>query len=255
MLRQTIETFRSYINVFFIFFAILLNTNVHATGWEEISPGIEYRDLGLNILTPWSHVHVFRVDLKKNKLDLSFAHNLGHQHASVDELALHSHALIAVNGGFFDSTYRPLGLRVGHHHQYTPIKPISWWGVFSIKDDKPSLSKFSSVSPNSLDFAVQSGPRLIIQGKIPSLKPGLAERTALGITEKNEVIILVTDHMPLSTRALATLMKSFPLSCSDALNLDGGSSTQLYAHMGGFQLNVPGFAQVTDAVIVQPKKR
>ena len=205
------------------------------------------------MLTPWSHIHVFRIDLKYNQLDLTLAPDLGKKLASVDELALHSHGKIAINGGFFDATYRPLGLRIGHHHQYSPIKPISWWGVFSIKDQKARVSKFNEINTNELDFAIQSGPRLLINGKIPSLKQGIAERTALGITADGHVIILATDHMPLTTNALATLMKSFPLSCQHALNLDGGSSTQLYAQLGLFQLSSPGFSLITDAVIVKPR--
>ena len=253
MLRQTIAFIARCFNAFFVVYALVISTNALASEWKTISKGIEYRDVGLNMLTPWSHIHVFRVDLKYNQFDLSLAHDLGKKHASVDELALHSHAAIAINGGFFDATYRPLGLRIGHHHQYSPIKPISWWGVFSIQNQQARLTKYSELNVNTLDFAVQSGPRLLVNGKIPSLKQGIAERTALGITADGHVIILATDHMPLTTNALATLMKSFPLSCQHALNLDGGSSTQLYAQLGLFQLSSPGFSQITDAVIIKPR--
>ncbi len=59
--------------------------------------------------------------------------------------------------------------------------------------------------------------------------------------------------MPLSTTELAQVMKAAPLNCENALNLDGGSSSQLRAQIGSFQLDVHGFSNVSDAVIVQAK--
>ena len=251
MTRQTIAFIKQCVKTTFSIYILLTSTNACAQGWETIAKGIEYRDLGLNILTPWSHIHAFRIDLKNNQLDLSLASDLNKKHASVDELTTLLHGLIGTNGGFFDAEHHPLGLRIGHHHQYSSIKPISWWGVFYVAHQTANIAKYSQINPNDLEFAVQSGPRLIINGQIPSLKPGIAERTALGITKDGKVILLVTDHMPLTTRALATLMKSFPLSCYQALNLDGGSSSQLFAQTGMFQRNVPGYAQVTDAIVVK----
>jgi exopolysaccharide biosynthesis protein len=43
------------------------------------------------------------------------------------------------------------------------------------------------------------------------------------------------------------------LGCMNALNLDGGSSTQLYAKTQDFSLSIPSFSAVTDAVVVVPK--
>ncbi len=57
----------------------------------------------------------------------------------------------------------------------------------------------------------------------------------------------------MSTTELAQLMKAEPLNCDNALNLDGGSSSQLHAHLNSFQLDVHGFSNVSDAVIVTAK--
>jgi uncharacterized protein YigE (DUF2233 family) len=220
-----------------------------------VAPGIEYRDLSPNPLIPWTHVHVFRINLSEQQLDLVTADDLSRPHASVEDMALHSDALIAINGGFFDPEYHPLGLRVGHHHRYTKLKSTSWWGVFYVIRKKPYLEKSSQYSPRerSVDFAIQSGPRLLINGKVPKLKPGFAERTALGITRDNRVILLVTEHAPMTTTALASLMKSFPLYCEEALNLDGGSSSQIYANVGPIHINTRGASGVSDAVVVKPR--
>jgi len=242
--------------IFFSFFSFIWMHAVHAAaGWEKIAPGIEYRDLSPNPLIPWAHVHVFRINLRQQKLDLVTAKDLSRPHASVEEMALHSDALIAINGGFFDKDYHPLGLRIGHHHRYTPIKPISWWGIFYTIRKKPYFSKVSQYTASrSVDFAIQSGPRLLVNGKIPKLKPGIAERTALGITQKNQVILLVTEHAPMTTTSLAELMQQFPLYCENALNLDGGSSSQIYADVGHLHLKTRGALGVSDAVIVKSRE-
>jgi uncharacterized protein YigE (DUF2233 family) len=228
----------------------------HASQWDEVAPGIEYRDLVPNPMTPWAHIHAFRIDLKKQQLDLVTADDLSRPHASAEEMARHSNASIAINGGFFDEKYHSLGLRIGHGHSYTPLKPISWWGVFYTIRNKPYLTRASQyqAKSRSVDFAIQSGPRLLINGKIPKLKPAIAERTALGITKNNRVILLVTEHAAMSTTALAKRMKAFPLYCTDALNLDGGSSTQVYARVGSLRLNTRGALGVSDAVVVKARE-
>lgn len=259
MLRQTIaltessQFLRTILKVLVIVF-LFLSSATTASPWKKLAPGIEYRDIGANVLTPWSHVHVFRIDLKHNQFDLMQASELDRKQASVDQFAHRGNALIAINGGFFDKDYRPLGLRIGHTTQYSPIKQISWWGIFQIKDNQPSISSFSRFNADtSAHFAIQSGPRLLVNGKIPALKAGHAERTALGITKDGRVIVLVTDHAPMTTTTLAKFMKSSPLYCKNALNMDGGSSSQLYAHIGTFQINAHGFSNVSDAIIIKPR--
>lgn len=222
--------------------------------WRKLSAGIEYQDLSGGILSPWAHIYAFRIDLNKNKLALINAKKLSLKNASADQFAEHSKALLSINGGFFDHEFNPLGLRINNKKLINPLKRISWWGIFYVKNNTANISSLNRFSHDSdIDFAIQSGPRLLIKGKIPSLKPGIADRSALGITADGRVIILVSTNTAMTTNKLAQLLKSPPLSCIDAINLDGGSSSQLYAHIGSFLLNVHGFSNVSDAIIV--KKR
>ncbi|MCX7117190.1 MAG: phosphodiester glycosidase family protein [Legionellales bacterium] len=239
-------------------FAVIIGlstTSTVAHPWREVAPGVEYLDLSKNLITPWSHVHVFRINLKVNQLDVVMAHGLSQVHASADEFAHHSNALITINGGFFDRNFRPLGLRISSLQQQSPLKRISWWDVFYIKNKKPFITSGHQFNQGvHVEFAVQSGPRLLINGHIPSLKPGLAERSALGISLDDRVIILVTENAPITTSALAELMHNPPLNCENALNLDGGSSSQLHAHFRNFQIQVHGFTNVSDAIVVKGRR-
>ncbi len=220
--------------------------------WQKLTSGIEYQDLEGGILTPWSHIYAFRIDLNKNKLSLVTAKSLELTNASADQFAQHSKALVSVNGGFFDQQFKPLGLRISNKKLKNPLKPISWWGVFYVKDNKPFIANPKHFyQDEQIDFAIQSGPRLLIRGRIPSLKQGVADRSALGITADGKVIILVSTNAAMTTDELARLLKAPPLNCTDAINLDGGSSSQLYAHINSFQLNVHGFSNVSDAIVVK----
>lgn len=248
MRRQTIAYSLLYV------FLQIVAFPASANQWITVAPGIEYQDLNNNALTRWSHIHAFRIDLNKNKLELARASTFSRLSASVSTFARRNHALIAINGGFFDENYRPLGLRINQQQLYNPLKQISWWGVFYIKNQKASLiGPRQYTNKQQPDFAIQSGPRLIINGKIPSLRPGYAERSALGIDADGKVIMLVTENTPMTTTILAKLMQASPLDCHNALNLDGGSSSQLYAHIGALQIDHRGYANVHDAVIVKPQ--
>ena len=233
---------------------LLLSTSSYAmTDWQELTPGIEYIDLGTSILSPWSHIHTFKIDLEKHDLGLILASSFAKPYASAYQFARKSHAIIAINGGFFDKNSNPLGLRISNYHQFSPLKRISWWGIFYIKNQKAHLASLNSYKGNNnVNFAVQTGPRLLINGQIPQLKAGIAERSAIGIAPDGKIIILVTENSPMTTTALAKLMKSWPINCKNALNLDGGSSSQIYAHINKFKLNVHGLSNVSDAIIVKP---
>lgn len=257
---MSFQTNVNHANLFYFLKLVLLLlslwfpfTTYCAEHWQNLAPGIEYQDLEGGILTPWSHIYVFRIDLSKNKLTSISAQNLGMKNASADQFAQYSQGLISINGGFFDHEFRPLGLRVTNKKLENPLKQISWWGVFYVKNNKPYISNAKHFYYNNqIDFAIQSGPRLLIKGRIPSLKQGIADRSALGITADDKLIILVSNNAAMTTDELAHLLKAPPLRCLDAINLDGGSSSQLYAHINSFQLNIHGFSNVSDAIVVKP---
>lgn len=236
----------------YILFILWYPLDIFSQSFKSVDNGIEYIDIKDTILTPWSHIHVFKIDLNKKRLQSVSARQLSMTHASAAEFAHKNNALIAINAGFFDENYHPLGLRINDFKQYNKIKKISWWGIFYIINNKPYISSFKNFPGNrKVNFAIQSGPRLIIDGKIPSLKPGIAERSAIGITKNNEVILLVTENAPLTTTVLANIMKNPPINCQYALNLDGGSSTQIKANIDNLKFEVRGFSNVSDAIIVK----
>lgn len=238
--------------IFIICMFIINHKIMAANSWHKIAHGVEYQEIDKNSMTIWSHIYAFRIDLKINKLSIITAKDMSHYLATANQYAKFSHALLTINGGFFDKNHSLLGLRIRNNQQLNPLRPISWWGIFYIENDKPYITnaKLFTYKP-TINFAIQSGPRILINQQVPTLKSGYAERSAIGITNDGKIILLVTNHYPMTTTYLAHLMQQEPLNCVNALNLDGGSSSQLYADVKNFHLDVPGFSGVSDAIIVK----
>jgi uncharacterized protein YigE (DUF2233 family) len=243
--------YKNNIKCFFLLFCFM--QNVYAQSWRETSPGLWYVDLKQDSATPWSHIHAFKVDL--NTYDFNLAHTTSL--TAVTNLAKEQHAIIAFNGGFFDKNGKPLGLRISNSKQENAYKNISWWGIFSIlNSNKAQIAAAYKYQANKdTIFAIQAGPRLIINNKIPHLRQGFAERTALGIDKEGNVIVVVTENLLLDTHSLAEIMQKEPLNCQNALNLDGGSSSQLYVKLDNLSIDHQGLAKVYDAVVINKKSR
>ncbi len=249
-------TLKALIFVFY-FLSIPTAMSENTTHWQEIAPGIAYTSKSNPAPNTFGMIHFFKINLRKNTLKLALAKDDVLPGETVKWLAEKNHALIAVNGGFFTPLWKPIGLRIQEGKIRSSLQPTSWWHVFYIKNNKPymiSEAEYQRKPVSDITMAVQGGPRLLIDGKITHLKAGFAERTALGITKNGEVIILATEHWPLETADLAKILQK-PESeggfdCVQALNLDGGESTQLYTNIGKIKLDVSSLALITDIVYV-----
>jgi len=245
----------------YFFFIIVvfcsISVNAQPTVWKLLTPGIEYTSIDTNHLA--GKLHAFRIDLNYFSMGLLFAQDSQEVMASVKHLADEHNAMIAINGGFFSPDHIPLGLRIQNGKIRTPLKTsTAWWGVFYVENNRPYVTTPKNFQYNqNITFAVQAGPRLLVDGHVPTLKENFDERSALCITRGGQVIIAATDNARLSTGELANLLKNPSkqggLECQDALNLDGGTSTQLYANIGRFYLYVPSFMPIADAIVVTPK--
>src|SRR3990167_2969346 len=87
---------------FLIFFSVFISFPLFSasTNWQRFQPGLEYQDFKYSYLTPWSHIHVFRVDLTRYERNSVLAKDLNQKNASVGEYAIFNKSLIALNGGF-----------------------------------------------------------------------------------------------------------------------------------------------------------
>ena len=244
----------------FIMLILGITSTVSAQAkWQNIASGLEYKKIPVPHISQWGVINAYRVNLSHYQLRLAFAKDYDLPATSVRHLANRSDAILAINGGFFTPEHKLLGLRIDQGKQYSPIKNISWWGVFYTQNNKATITSKHHFQPSkSIDFAIQSGPRLLVNGNILKLKPGKAERTALAIDRQGHVIIAVTQKAPMTTTEFATILRASEahngLNAVSALNLDGGHSTQLYVNLEHFKQNIIGYSAITDAVYIQARK-
>lgn len=228
------------------------------TQWQTLNPGLDYTTIPIKNHYVHSQIHAFKIDLANYKLDLAFAGDQKKPATTVKQLALTNNAILAINGGFFTPEHTVIGLRIKQGKIRSPLQNTSWWGVFYIAGERAEIIAQSQYQyRENISTAVQAGPRLVINGTIPSLKPGIAQRSAVCLNKANQLILLVTEQAALSTTALAEKIRHSEdqdgLGCYNALNLDGGHSAQLYANIGDFKLSITGYASITDAILVIPE--
>src|SRR3989338_9890430 len=234
----------------------LVSGKVQAEKWQYLRNGIAYQIVSFT-KTPQEtfKLHIFKIDPKQYRFKPVLSPSGTRQ--SVKSFAEKYNALIAVNSNFFDIEHKPLGLVIQNGKTLNPFKKISWWGVFYIKKNHPFIVHSSDYHPDDhIESAIEAGPRLVINGVIAPLKEEISAKTAIGIDADEQVILVVTEH-PINIRELASFMakpkSQGGLGCINALNFDGGSSTQLFARFSLFELNLPGMSGVPAALTVIKK--
>lgn len=245
----------------FIFFT-LVSCKASSSDWSELSDGFFYRKDQIqnqqekNSNPSKATLHVFKVDPQKYEFKALLAKN---KSAFVREISSENQALLTVNANFFDPQSKPLGLVMNNNKVLNAAKSISWWGLFKILDDKASILHSSEYQKDmKADLAIQAGPRLVIKGNVPQLKTETSPKTAIGISKEGFIFIMIS----LDSLEIRSLAKHIRLPVSrgglgieNALNLDGGSSSQAYAKIDNFELDLPSFVKVPVALGVFKKER
>jgi uncharacterized protein YigE (DUF2233 family) len=143
--------------------------------------------------------------------------------------------IYASNGGMYLPSHEPQGLYIengkllkaldkkeeGYGNFY--MQPN---GIFMVKNDSAFVIKSTDFKKNKIEnisYATQSGPMLLIDGKI---NPKFAEkskhlniRNGVGVNDKNEVV-LIKSETPVTFYEMAKFLKD-KYGCENALYLDG----------------------------------
>ena len=199
--------------------------------------------------------HAFRIDLGEAELRLVPAGGLSSKE-TVEQIASPFPAVVAVNASFFDKDGRAMGLAVGDGRLIATGKRKSW-GALVVSGTDARIVLGSEIPDHFTDrLIVQGIPRLVVGGSVPGLKPQIAERTAV-CTAGSRVVLVVATRAETTAfaRFLAEPVEKAGLGCSDALNLDGGPSTQLVVRLPALTLTLRGGSQVPNALVAIPGRR
>lgn len=149
--------------------------------------------------------------------------------------------LFAMNAGMFDPELKPVGLYVEQGRELVRVNTKSAKGNFHLKPNgifyvsagKAAVAEtrgFLKQRPQA-DLATQSGPMLVIDGRLhprfSRTSTSLKFRDGVGVRADGEVIFAISQKA-VSFDAFARLFRD-ELKCPNALFLDGGSASNLYA--------------------------
>ena len=214
--------------------------------FQIIEPGLEYAKLTPKELG--KTLHVLRVDLKNFSLQPIDARKLGSSVLSVKDMASKTKALAVINANFFDKTNRPLGLILKDGKILNGFHPTRWYAAILFSKNRAKITKaFKKSQIKGYPNGLQAGPRLVIWGKTPKLKNESSPKSAVGIDSKGRVLLIAsTGNIEIGNlaRYLAKPTSKGGLGLSNAMNLDGGSSTQLFIKAGNINENISGLNRV-----------
>lgn len=171
--------------------------------------------------------------------------------------------LLSMNAGMYHEDMSPVGLLVEEGRQTSPIELADGQGnffmkpngVFSIAADGTAAiaesSAYAAASPKDVAFATQSGPLLVIDGK---LHPRFEEngssrfiRNGVGVRDAHTVVLAIS-RKPVSFGSFGRLFRD-ALECPNALYFDGAIS----ALSNGRETLVGGVYPVGPILAVFPK--
>jgi hypothetical protein len=221
-----------------------------------VAPGIAHSTFEIRPTDaePFS-VHAFKIDLDVAELRLISA-GVPSSRRTVQQIVEPYPAVVAINASFFDTDGRAMGLAVDEGRSMGSGRRQSW-GALVVEGRQARITLGAEIGGHLAPrLVVQGIPRLVIGGKVPGLKQQLAERSA--VCAQGSVVILVVSTKAETTafaRFLADSSERGGLGCGDALNLDGGPSTQLVVKLPGLTLALPGGWGVPNALVATPGKR
>jgi uncharacterized protein YigE (DUF2233 family) len=212
--------------------------------WQTIESGLSYKKITIGTGDDAIELHA----LKINPHHFSVKPIFSEHRVNVRTMQESSHALAVINANFFDRNGEALGAVVLNGKELHAKKNISWWSVFCINHKGKA-----EIVPSQQDYkglceqAVQSGPRLAVNGQMPPIKDEVSRKSAVGINWQGEIVI-VASGQAIGIHKLAQIFltpeNQGGLDCPDALNLDGGASSQFYMNAPGLKLTLPGFSAV-----------
>jgi uncharacterized protein YigE (DUF2233 family) len=220
-----------------------------AIAWERLEPGLEHARSRTHeesaLATAGAPFELYRFDLARFRPEVIISAGRPFARRSAGEVLRDTpDAVAVVNGGFFDDKGAPLGLRIARGKTIVPLRPHVDWGVLCVSAGRARIVHSSELAATAgVEAAIQVGPRILIDGVVPGLKPQVARRTAVALTKDGTSLTLVVAPQAVDAAALGVRLAQ--LGFTSALLLDGGPSTQLAVKAGGDR-SIPGAYGVPD---------
>lgn len=195
-------------------------------------------------------IHYFKIQPSQAHLDIL----LSAGGLTASEFRKRNKSNLVINGGFFDLEGKSLGLIIRHGQEVNTLRKNSW-PIFLLGGKKSQEAFIVSREEwernqkqyGDVQLALQVGPRLVVDRRVQTFKESTVDRrSAIGVTPDGAVMIAMSEQ-PLWLKEWATVLAKY---CTQALNLDGGGSSQISFHDKGVSFDIDGDTPVPNAVSV-----
>ncbi len=250
------------------FISLVTGPFAHALNpWHALAPGLEQA----RVSTPSSGLFssellLFRAQLDQFRAETLRAKDFGEPRMPVSRLCPTSKAVLCINAHFFDETGNPLGLLI---HRGITVQPMhqggrTLSGVFSVTRESVQISSRSEFKAERVLEAIQSGPRLLqSRNPVPGVEvSSRSRRSGVCIDGQKRLIVYIVASglLGLTLPELQNSLRAPDIDCVDALNFDGGGSSQLFlsgqipdSSSNLQQISIPGRDEVPVALALYPK--
>ncbi len=225
-------------------------TVVDRGSWTELEPGLEIHRLVVTRPRNLSAVTLVALRFDTRRYDFFV---LSTQECRAAAAGGEQGAVAAINGGYFDAAGQPLGLLIsGGKTVAGRLAQASGRGLFGVRDGTPFVAEAAGLDLTGVTEALQTTPLLVRDGVE---EQGFDEpwrvdrRAAVCVDDRGRVLFAVSDTIlnGLSFSEMAHLMARETdrggLGCEQGMNLDGGTSAQLWV-AGHPDASVAGYTDV-----------
>ena len=180
-------------------------------------------------------------------------------HTKLDSALAGAGCVAGVNGSYFQEDFRPVGLMVADGREIQPFaKAKLLAGVLTVRGTRLEIVRSSKFAKSSdLRQALQCGP-MLVEGEQPTggLNGERSARRTVVATDGHGRWALI--YLTSVTLADAARILAIPGILGDwrlatALNLDGGSSSGLWAAASPEPVSLPEFGHVRNYIGIAPR--
>ena len=249
------------------FFVLLVLSTAEAQ-WTQVSSqsepssakGLEHRYVVMEDSGSGDRASLELAIFSTNSFRLKIVDRASDPRPDLDDAMAGGQFAAAVNGGYFDPEYRPIGLLIVDSKIITPLQKARLLsGVLSSSGKKVQILRVSEFSMNQKpEAAVECGPMIVDSGKpvhgLESSKTARRTFAAVVATGDKAAIGFCSDVTlaDLSSILAGVVIPGFKIQ--RALNLDGGSSSAFwFKQANGSVFSINEQKPVRDFVAIVPR--
>lgn len=215
----------------------------------------------INVTGPGGPVRVAGVSFPIAKAGFRVIDNPPGAKSAFPGLVAAAGGVAGINGGYFHPDDRPLGLVVSggrEIHGFEKARLLS--GVLAVRGNRIELVRSEAFKPGKdIQEALQAGPWLVEHGRpVAGLNAERKARRSAVVTDgRGHWALVATGPLTLAEAGEVLALPGLPggWNVRDALNLDGGSSTALWAATQPQAFLISSFGTVRNYLAIVPRQK